>query len=271
MERRLGIRCAGVVPFLKNLGLEEEDSVAMEDRRTVKRGWADTSSLRVGVIALPHMANFTDFDALAAEPSVALAFLEDPADVAMAHVLILPGSKQTLDDLQWLRDGGFEPALAAYKGPMMGICGGFQMLGLSIEDPAGVESSGVPRTMQGLGYLPVRTLMRGEKTVRRVAGRTDLWGGCSFSGYEIHMGETTPHGDAIVSSGRISGTYIHGLFDDDELRHSFVNFVRESCGLAPALSHVCVTARRQARIDRWAAHVLQSLDMDLIRGWALNG
>ena len=271
MERRLGIPCAGVVPYLRNHGLEEEDSVAMEDRRTVKRAWADTSSLRVGVLALPHMANFTDFDALAAERSVALAFLEDPADVAMADVLILPGSKQTLDDLQWLRDGGFEPALAAFEGLMIGICGGFQMLGLSIEDPAGVESAGAPRTIQGLGHLPVRTVMRGEKTVRRVAGRTDLWGGCSFSGYEIHMGETTPHTDAIFSCGRIYGTYIHGLFDDDGLRHRFVNFARKSCGLAPALSHLCVTAQRQARIDRWAAHVRESLDMNLIRGWALNG
>jgi adenosylcobyric acid synthase len=297
MEDRLGIRCAGVVPFLRNHGLEEEDSVAMEDRRTVKRVWAETSALRVGVIAVPHMANFTDFDALAAEPSVALAFLEDPADVAMAHALILPGSKQTLDDLQWLRDRGFEPALAAYAGSVIGICGGFQMLGISIEDPAGVESSGVPRIMQGLGYLPVRTVMRGEKTVRRVEGRTDLWGGCSFSGYEIHMGETMYEDGsavdrAIVSgesfrspgyrvrqvwnlphgpSGRVSGTYIHGLFDNDELRHSFINFTRESCGLAPALSHVCVTAEREARIDRWADHLRQSLDMDLIRGWASQG
>jgi adenosylcobyric acid synthase len=85
------------------------------------------------------------------------------------------------------------------------------------------------------------------------------------------MGETTPHADAIFSSGRVSGTYIHGLFDDDELRHSFVDFERATCGIAPALSHVCVTAQRQARIDRWAGHLRQSLDMDLIRGWALQG
>jgi adenosylcobyric acid synthase len=271
MEERLGVPCAGVVPFLRNLGLEEEDSVAMEDRRTVRRVWGDASSLRVGVVAFPHMANFTDFDALAAEPSVALGFLEDPADIAMADVLILPGTKQTLDDLQWLRDVGFEPALAAYRGAMIGICGGFQMLGLSIEDPAGVESGGVPRSMQGLGHLPVRTVMWGEKTVRRVEGRTDLWGGCSFSGYEIHMGETTPHADSILSAGRVCGTYIHGLFDDDALRHSFVNYARESCGLAPGAGYVCVTAERQARIDRWAAHLRRSLDLDLIRGWALNG
>jgi adenosylcobyric acid synthase len=85
------------------------------------------------------------------------------------------------------------------------------------------------------------------------------------------MGETTPHVGAILSAGRVCGTYIHGLFDDDELRHSFVNCARESCGLAPALSHVCVTAERQARIDRWAEHLRRSLNMDLIRGLALQG
>ncbi len=178
MEQRLGIPCAGVVPYLRDLGLEEEDGVAMENRRTPARIWQQPDepaalerALRIGVVALPHMANFTDFDALAMEPSVSLAFLEDPAQAAFADVLILPGSKQTLDDLAWLRDRGFAPALAIYPGMLIGICGGFQMLGLSIEDPAGVESGGVGRTMAGLGHLPIRTIMRQEKTVRRATGQ----------------------------------------------------------------------------------------------------
>jgi adenosylcobyric acid synthase len=275
IEQRLGITCAGVVPFLRDLGLEEEDSVAMEDRR---RGWPDRSSLpdrplRIGVVAVPHMANFTDFDALAAEPSVSLLFVEDPAEAGCADVIILPGTKQTLDDLQWIRDCGFEDFLNTYRGFVIGICGGFQMLGLSIEDPAGVESAGRPRKMQGLGRLAVRTVMRGEKTVRCVTGRTRLWDGCSFSGYEIHMGETEFEGDseckdAIVSSGKVYGTYIHGLFDDDAFRHSFLDFGRRACGLEPAEKQVCVAAEREARIDRWASHLRQSLHMALIRGWA---
>ncbi len=300
MEQRLGIPCAGVVPFLHDLGLEEEDSVAMEDCRTVDRAWQATGDsperpLRVGVVALPFMANFTDFDALAAEPSVSLAFVDDSAQAGLADVLIVPGSKQTIDDLLWLRERGLADFFATRSGMTIGICGGFQMLGLSIEDPAGVESGGVRRTMNGLGRLRVRTVLRGEKTVRRVSGRTRLWDAPAFSGYEIHMGETLYEGgvetfaeilregesQAILdgaisswgsswgsSSGKVWGTYVHGIFDDDAFRHSFLDFAREGCGLSPARSHVCVTAERQARIDRWAGHLRQSLDMNLIREWA---
>lgn len=272
MENRLGIPCAGVVPFLRDLGLEEEDGVAMEDRRRAQRVWNDRDNsesperpLRIGVVAVPHMANFTDFDALAEEPSVSLAFLNEPAQAPLADVLILPGSKQTLDDLQWIRDVGFAPILTAFPGIMIGICGGFQMLGLSIDDPAGVESAGLPRSMPGMGRLPVRTIMRGEKTVRRTAGHTDLWGGAPFSGYEIHMGETTCEHAPIMSAGQVLGTYIHGLFDDDELRHKFLDHARQTCGLAPTDGRVFTTAQRQARIDRWASHLRQALDMTLIR------
>jgi adenosylcobyric acid synthase len=290
MEQRLGIPCAGVVPFLRDLGLEEEDGVAMENRRTPARVWKHPEALerplRIGVVALPHMANFTDFDALAMEPSVSLAFLENPAEAGLADVLILPGSKQTLDDLTWIRGRGFAGCLATYPGLLIGICGGFQMLGLSIEDPSGVESGGLGRTMPGLGHLPIRTVMSAEKTVHRATGRAQR-AAQPFSGYEIHMGETLyqngaepfaeilregqrqPTADgAVAASGRIWGTYVHGLFDDDGFRHRFLDMAREACGLAPARSHACVTAERQARIDRWADHLRQSLDMNLIRGWA---
>jgi len=290
MEHRLGIPCAGVVPFMRDLGLEEEDSVALEDRRTQTRTWQASEArerpLRVAVVALPHLANFTDFDALAAEPSVSLAFLKDPAQANLADVLILPGSKQTLDDLIWIRETGFADFLTTFPGMLIGICGGFQMLGLSIEDPSGVESGGLPRTMPGLGQLPIRTTLRREKTVRRAAGRTRCWDTLSFNGYEIHMGETLyenraePFAEilregerqpildgAIASSGRVWGTYMHGLFDDDNFRRKFLDFVRQDSGLTPALSHSCVTAERQGRIDRWANHLRQSLDINLIRGW----
>ena len=197
IERRIGIPCLGVIPFLPQLGLEEEDGVALEDRRTPERVWRPASlpdspdrPLRVGVIAFPHMANFTDFDALAMEPSVAVAFLDDPTHAAAADVLILPGSKQTLDDLAWLRARGFSACLRSHRGPLIGVCGGFQMLGLDIEDPDGVESGGQARSVAGLGLLPVRTVLRPEKTVRRAAGQVLAWDAPPFQGYEIHMGET---------------------------------------------------------------------------------
>jgi adenosylcobyric acid synthase len=289
IERRLGIPCVGVVPFLHHLGLEEEDSVAMEDRRTAARAWRNGDSspdrpLRIGVIAFPHMANFTDFDALAREPSVSLAFLEDPRNVPLADVLILPGTKQTIDDLEWLKTRDFTAKLPQFTGVLAGICGGFQMLGLSIEDPLGVENGGQSRSVTGLGQLSIRTVLRDEKTVRRATGRTRLFEAKSFCGYEIHMGETlyengaepfaqiirengaAPIADgAIAKSGRVFGTYVHGLFDDDAFRHGFLDSVRDACGLAPARDYAA--ANREARIDRWADHLRQSLDMNLIRGW----
>jgi adenosylcobyric acid synthase len=288
IERRIGIPCAGVVPFLHNLGLEEEDSVAMEERRTAARIWGDATSfperpIRIGVIALPHMANFTDFDALAMEPAVALAFLADPSEAVAADVLVLPGSKQTLDDLAWLRARGFAASLGSHRGPLIGICGGFQMMGLGIEDPDGVESGGQARVTEGLGLLPVRTVMRQRKTVRRATGVAH---GVPFHGYEIHMGETlyerhaqpfaqiVREGDpqsacdgAVAEAGRIWGTYVHGLFDDDGFRHAFLDAVRAQCGLNPAQAKIPVAAERQGRIDRWADHLRQSLRLDLIRGW----
>jgi adenosylcobyric acid synthase len=160
------------------------------------------------------------------------------------------------------------------------------MLGLSIEDPSGVESGGLARTMQGLGRLPIRTIMREEKTVRRATGLA-LRAAQTFNGYEIHMGETVyqngaesfatilregqcqPTADgAVALSGRVWGTYVHGLFDDDAFRHRFLDTAREDCGLAPARSRAFVTAERQARIDRWADHLRHTLDMNLIRGLA---
>ena len=288
MERRLGIPCAGVVPMTCDLGLDEEDGVAMEDRRTPARVWSSCpeDALRVGVIALPHMANFTDFDALAMEPSVSLAFLEDPQDTSYADVLIVPGSKQTLDDLRWLRDRGFADRVTGHTGIVIGICGGFQMLGISIDDPSGVESVGTPRSIPGLEMLPIRTVMRNVKTVRQATGRTSLWSTPKFNGYEIHMGETTYEGGAEAFSeivregeqsvvpdgavhcgGRVWGSYVHGLFDEDAFRHAFLEATRKARGLAPACTYICVRAERQARIDRWADHLRASLNLHLIRDW----
>jgi adenosylcobyric acid synthase len=293
IERRLGIPCAGVIPLLRGHGLEEEDSVAMENRRTPECVWQGPrgmeSPLRVGVVALPHMANFTDFDVFAMEPSVSLSFVEDPIHLALCDVLIIPGSKQTLDDLVWLRRSGLARAIVDYAGVVIGICGGFQMLGDAIEDPLGVESNGEGRVAEGLALLSIRTVMQGGKTVRRVSGTVESLAASPFHGYEIHMGETIycsgckpladilREGDstvvrdgAVSVSGRVWGTYVHGIFDDDAFRHSFIDAARKSSGLTPAPELCHVTSQREARIDRWADHLRASLKMDLIRGWIGN-
>jgi adenosylcobyric acid synthase len=301
IEHRLGLPCVGVVPFVPELGLDEEDGVALEDRASAARRWKNSETgsaraLRIGVVALPHMANFTDFDALALEPSVSLAFLEQPEEMSSADLLILPGSKQTLDDLDWLRGRGFaDPIQRRCKNgvPIIGICGGFQMLGVFIEDPHGTESQGEPCSRKGLGLLPVRTVLRAEKTVRRVEGRlqSNFFGAgfCTethFAGYEIHVGETlyetgaepfaeivrqelpgaVPDG-AVSLSKRVIGTYVHGLFDGDDLRHSFLQAARAAAGLAPTETWVNVAADREARIDRLADHLRKSLDMNRIKSW----
>ncbi len=302
MERRLGLPCVGVVPYLHDLDLDEEDGVAVEHRRGVRRVWdhlaEDRSArrrLRVGVIALPHMSNFTDFDVLAAEPSVALAFLERAGDIAAADVLILPGTKQTLDDLDWLANNNFFPRIREHclkNRLILGLCGGFQMLGLRLSDPSGVENNGVPVEHDGLGLLSVRTIFSQEKTTRRIAAELydpsfarGMWQATSFQGYEIHMGETERTADArpfarlsttngvhlldgaISPSGLVLGTYVHGLFDNDRFRHSFLDWARASLGLAPAEHKVCATTERDARLNRWANHLRGSLQLDLIRNW----
>ncbi|HEU4341525.1 MAG TPA: cobyric acid synthase, partial [Candidatus Binatia bacterium] len=304
MERRLGLPCAGVIPYLPDLGLDEEDGVALEDRPSARRPWKNPDTgpprpLRIGVISLPHMANFTDFDALALEPSVSLAFLQQPEEAAAADLLILPGTKQTLDDLRWLDDRGFARELGRLHKigvPIVGICGGFQMLGMAIEDPHGIENQDEPCSRTALGLLPMRTVLRAEKTVRRLRGclrqdcfRNDAAPQLTFEGYEIHVGETfyqtgaRPLADieregtigfvadgAVSESGRVFGTYAHGFFDNDDFRHSLISAARAAVGLAPTTRWAYVTAEREARINRLADHLRQSLDINMIKGWIVD-
>jgi adenosylcobyric acid synthase len=303
MEPRLGIPCAGVVPYLHDLGMDEEDGVAIEDRRGAFRVWRDVAGgtarerpLRIGVIALPHMSNFTDFDALAAEPSVALAFLDRAEELPGADLVILPGTKQTLTDLNWLHQRNLVPLLLdhhARGGYMAGICGGFQMLGSQIEDPEGVENDGLSSAEDGLGLLRVRTVLRPEKITRPATGRISkpvIFGQpakeCAFRGYEIHVGETVYAKDAapfaeitragsnailkdgaVSTDSRVLGTYVHGIFDDDKFRHAFLDAARAACGLAPHAAKAFVAAERESRLDSLAAHVRRSLDIGMIKSW----
>lgn len=301
LEQRLGLPCIGVVPFLPELGLDEEDAVALDDRAAPASYWKDSATgssrtLRLAVIALPHIAHFTDFDALASEPSISLALVKRPEELAGADLVILPGTKQTIDDLRWLERCGFARVLlhtARMGAPIIGICGGFQMLGLSIEDPYGIENRGEPCRRDALGLLPVRTVLGSEKIVRRVQGslRRSFFGAeespqVKFSGYEIHVGETfyergaCPLADlechgagqlsvdgAVSESRRVFGTYVHGFFDDDDFRHAFIRSSRAAAGLAPADRFARTAAGRGVRIDRLADHLRKSLDLDLLQSW----
>lgn len=291
IEERLGIPCMGVVPYIHSLQLDEEDGVSLEERRTGKLWQMERNRndrqrpLRIGVFALPHMANFTDFDPLIAEPEVSLVFLESAVDVQFADVLIVPGSKQTIADLEWLKDRGFERALRSWRSEkqgyatVAGICGGLQMLGYSIHD-LGAEC-GEEIVAKGLGLLPIHTTLKNEKVTRRATGR--LSSGIAVSGYEIHLGETRYHPGALPFShlqrqgesgaipdgavsgdGAIFGTYLHGLFDQDAFRHSFIDAARQRAGLSPLKRSANVGAERDSRIDRLAVEVRRALNMPSI-------
>jgi adenosylcobyric acid synthase len=295
------IPCVGVIPYLHDVGLDEEDGVAMEDRKTVARAWRDDDDtsdrrLRIGVIALPHMSNFTDFDALAAEPSVALAYLTRASEVTNADIMIIPGTKQTINDLEWLRVGGFDKAIQEYaaRSFTVGVCGGMQILGLDIRDPAGLEGGGEVR---GLGLLPIRTTLEAEKITRPASAKlltSEIFGQSMSShvatGYEIHLGVTDYLSEAkplfelrrkgddhrvmdgVVSADRrIIGTYLHGLFDEDEFRHAFVRSARAASHLNAPHAYANVKAEREARFDRLADHVREAINLDQILGWLALG
>ena len=299
MEDRLRKPCVGVLPFLHDLALEEEDSLG---HPTVHRGcWPAASAatpdpcrpLRIAVIALPTFSNFTDFDALRAEPSVDVRFIRSADQLAHADILILPGSKQTVDDLLWLRSQGLDHAILLYArtGLIVGICGGMQMLGEEISDPLAVERDGV---VPGLCLLPFRTTMRASKLTRLTSGalaNPHLFGTptqpLSLDGYEIHVGETsyadgaapfasvlrnggdtTPHPDGCVSPDtRIFGTYLHGLFDQDDFRHAFIASARAFHGLLPATRLEPWKQRRTESLDRLADAVAEAWDMERIFSW----
>jgi adenosylcobyric acid synthase len=290
LEGRTGRPVLGVVPYLPELAIPEEDGVSLEDGPARRRG--REGAVRVGVVLLPHIANFTDFDALAAEEGVGLRYVTRADEVADLDAVILPGSKNTIEDLLWLRGRGLAGAirrLGASGALVAGICGGFQMLGRRIEDPRRMETD--LGGLDGLGLLDAATTLGGEKATFRV--RAQGLDGSPFAaagpcaGYEIHLGETARgpaaaplfrlrrEGDgggerldgAMAPGGRTWGTYVHGLFDDGAIRRAFVNGLRAMKGLPPAEGPPgrSAAAARSAAYDRLAATLRQHLDVAAIR------
>ena len=291
MEDRLGKPCLGVVPYLHGLALEEEDSVSLP--ALARTPWppkedAPHRALRIAVVALPSFSNFTDFDALRAEPSVDLRFCGSAEPLAHADIVILPGSKQTMADLAWLRAQRMDSVIyqQAKQGLVVGICGGMQMLGETLIDPLGVEQQGC---VEGLGLLPIETRMQAEKVTRNCCGNiagSSLFGqplaSAAVFGYEIHVGETVykantasfatlmdgqPDG-CVSADQQVFGSYLHGLFDDDTFRRQFVTAARTFYQLAPAPAFNAWSEQRAASFDRLAGAVRQALDMPRIFGWA---
>jgi len=257
----------GLIPFFAEArGLPAEDALALDGARQGKPG----AVLKIAVLILPHIANFDDLDPLDAEPAVELVRVRPgealPGDAAL---VILPGSKATISDLKALHEAGFDIDIAAHLrrgGAVLGLCGGYQMLGRAIHDPEGIE--GAPGTAPGLGLLDVETTLASEKRLEPVTGTT--FNGAPVAGYEMHMGTTdgpdcarafaklsdgTSEG-AMAPDRRIIGTYMHGLFADDRQRAAWL------AQFGSGSPQIAYESAVNAILDRLAAHLEAHLDVD---------
>jgi cob(I)alamin adenosyltransferase len=278
LEERGGVPVVGVVPFLHDLGLPEEDSVALQGPSAGRPG--ARVDVAVAVIRLPHIANFDDFDPLSRHPGVQLRYVATVEALGRPDAVIVPGTKSTMADLAWLRERGLATALqrlAADGVAVAGICGGYQMLGRRIHDPEHVESSN--SSAEGLGLLPVETIFTATKSTYRVqaevvgSGWLRQVAGQVLEGYEIHMGTTTgghawlrihqrngvgadiPDG-SMNETGRIWGCYLHGLFANDALRHAWL----ESVAVGPGKTD-STRFSLSGGLDRLADALALALDM----------
>ncbi|MBI5252597.1 MAG: cobyric acid synthase [Desulfomonile tiedjei] len=263
----------GIVPYFHNLGLPEEDSV------TFKSGIFPDSSpstdfIEIAVIDLPHISNFTDFDAFRIEPDVSLKVIRKATDLRQPDAVILPGSKNVIGDLEFLIGNGIASRIReimANGTEVIGICGGFQMIGAGIADPHYLESDG--KTIAGLDFLDVTTVLALEKTLTRTTGM-HLESGLSVRGYEIHHGQSECRGTepfvrqesglmegAKTLDGKVWGTYLHGIFDADEFRRWFIDKLRLRKGLEPRRI-VCAHYDLEPALERLAETVRRSVNMD---------
>ena len=285
IERLTGVPVVGVVPWIREPGIAEEDSVAL-DRRRDDHG--PFGGVDVAVIRLPRIANFDDFDPLEREPDVRVRFVERPRQLGAPDLVVIPGTKATRDDLAWMRAQGWEEALTRLRAegvPVVGICGGFQMLGREVADPLGVE--GEPGSDPGLGWLPCRTRFGTGKVTResrvRVGRRGGILAGCDGEevvGYEIHAGVTVveegavaarlPSGEpvgAVTDDGLVFGWYLHGGFAAREFRVGLLTNVARLRGkpFAPGEE-----AETDVAFERLADVLESSLDVERIAMWALG-
>jgi adenosylcobyric acid synthase len=265
LEALTGRRVFGVLPWHPGLWLDSEDALDVGARRS-----ATTSARRVAVVRLPRISNFTDVDALGLEPDVDLVFVRAPHDLADADLVVLPGTRSTISDLEWLRSRGLDRAIAAHAargGLLLGICGGFQMLGQEIADPDGIEDAECS-TVPGLGLLDVRTRFVADKTL---ALHGHAAGEDGVSGYEIHHGVITAGQGAEelpggIRSGRVLGTMWHGTLEDDAFRGSLLAMLGDRSPY-----RISFAAAREARLDLLGDLVEEHLDVESLWRLAREG
>ena len=273
LEEKTGLPVLGVVPYL-HVEIEDEDSLSerLNARDAVK-------PLDVAVIRLPHISNFTDFIPLEQHELLGVRYVQRARELGAPDLVILPGTKNTMEDLLWLRQSGLEAAvrkLAQAQTPVLGVCGGYQMLGQTLDDPTGTES-GKPMSLAGLGLLPTRTTFDVQKrrTQVRAVALGAPFAGARMTGYEIHNGRTTVNGKPFcrLADGtpegcvckNVFGTYLHGLFDSGELTQALVKLLCARKGISPKETRPTSMAEyRQAQFDLLADGVRKALDMGAV-------
>ncbi|WP_274422047.1 cobyric acid synthase [Blautia sp. XA-2221] len=283
LEEKCRIPVVGVAPYL-DIQVEDEDSLTDRFDRNQEIGQID-----IAVIRVPRISNFTDFNPLESIPGVSLRYVKNVSDLKNPDVIMLPGTKNTMEDLQWLRESGMEALIlkAAAKGTLIfGICGGYQMLGESLSDPYKVEAGG---TMRGMGLLPMDTVFAEKKTRTQVIGKyLDMEGdyrdlsGVEFTGYEIHMGESTWKSGAKASTWtkdgvtgqektegtvfeNVCGTYVHGIFDKEESALALIRAAGKKKGIdVSQMEGVDFAAFKETQYDILAAELRKHLDMKKI-------
>lgn len=273
LEELTGIPVLGTVPYL-HVDVDDEDSLApCLDRTQVHK------AVDIAVVRLPRISNFTDFSPLESHPSLGVRYVDRPDRLGVPDLVILPGTKSTMADLLWMRESGLEAAvqkLAAGGTPVLGVCGGYQMLGEEIRDPGGVECG--LSSVRGMGLLPCRTVFEPAKVRTRVEATVTggPFDGARLEGYEIHMGTTEVQGESFcrLENGRLDGcrrekvfgTYLHGLFDSGELVEKLASWLCARKGLtAEAAAPESRTAYKERQYDALAAGLRAALDMKMLR------
>ena len=272
LEEKTRLPVVGVVPYLQ-VDVEDEDSLAprLQNKAAVK-------PLDVAIVRLPHISNFTDFMPLEQHPLLGVRYVTSTRELGAPDLLILPGTKNTVNDLLWLRQSGLEAAVLKYaRGgtPVLGVCGGYQMLGQTLDDTHGTEG-GRPQTLRGLGLLPTRTVFTAEKRRTQVtATAMPPFAGAALTGYEIHTGRTAVQGAPFCRyadgtpegcvQGNVFGTYLHGLFDSGELTARLADYLCARRGLAAeTAAPLTMAAYREQQFDLLADGVRKALDMDAV-------
>ncbi|MBE6042016.1 MAG: cobyric acid synthase [Clostridiales bacterium] len=285
LEEKGGIPVAGVVPYM-DIKVEDEDSLSERltgKRAGSRRSGTDNDAVDIAVMRLPKISNFSDMDVFEQFPDVCVRYVGRAEELGSPDMVIIPGSKSTIADLRWLRDSGLEDEIRRCNDegiPVFGICGGYQMLGTEVSDPEGVEGGG---SIEGIGLLPVTTVLAGNKKTEQFDGSfgevSGIFAGLSgvdIEGYEIHMGRTLPidgakerpgftSSDTGICRGDVYGSYVHGIFDRGEIAEIIVRALAEKKGIV--MEDVTISDHRDFKeneYNRLAEILRRSLDMDKI-------